>query len=173
MKPLEKLISNIETKKDGIYKSYYLNKSNELSKNQSEIVFAYNNPRATGYITQDGINHIVYIPKEFFNKKSSIKSIYVGETQKYTGEESGYLHELYETTIGQIIKAIRKKDVDILKIKKKNKEKAEKAKVVKEEWQKNFDAAKPDDLINSGFGYMVKKRNYHIAQKHGYDGIES
>jgi cysteinyl-tRNA synthetase len=42
----------------------------------------------------------------------------------------------------------------------------------KAEWQKKFDAAKDDDLINSGYGYMIKKKDYHLAQKYGYDGIE-
>lgn len=41
----------------------------------------------------------------------------------------------------------------------------------KAEWQKKFDAA-DDDLINSGYGYMIKKKDYHLAQKYGYDGIE-
>lgn len=172
MKALENLISNIESKKDGIYKSYYLTRNNSLGKNKSEVVFAYSNSRATGYISQNGVNHIISIPKEFFNEKQSVESIYVGETEKYTCEESGYLHELIETTIGEIIEAVEKENIELAEIRKENEVNEEKARIAKEEWQKEFDAAGPNDLINSGFGYMVEKRNYHLAQKYGYDGIE-
>ena len=78
MKALKNLISNIESRKDGIYKSYFLLRNDNLGENTNEVVFAYSNPRATGYITQDGINHIVYIPKEFFAGKTPVESIYVG-----------------------------------------------------------------------------------------------
>ncbi|OQA66939.1 MAG: hypothetical protein BWY38_01649 [Ignavibacteria bacterium ADurb.Bin266] len=37
----------IENRKAGIYKSYYLQKSTEISNNENEIVFAYRNGRGS------------------------------------------------------------------------------------------------------------------------------
>lgn len=36
-----------------------------------------------------------------------------------------------------------------------------------------FDAAGPNDLVATDFGYAVEKKNYHKAQKAGFDGIEN
>lgn len=38
--------------------------------------------------------------------------------------------------------------------------------------QADFDAAGPNDFVDSGFGYSVKKKDYNRSQKLGYDGIE-
>lgn len=59
-----------------------------------------------------------------------------------------------------------------IKVAKESKKTAQMLVEEKAEWQKKFDAAKDDDLINSGYGYMIKKKDYHLAQKYGYDGIE-
>ena len=36
-----------------------------------------------------------------------------------------------------------------------------------------FKNAKPNDYINSGFGYKCKKKDFFKAQKMGFDGIEN
>src|SRR5690606_24787060 len=95
---VEILVKNIEKRKDGIYKSYYLEKSNAISNNKNEVVFAYKNGRGTGYISVDGVNHKMYIPDNFFKDKSEENAdlhIYIGDASHYTGEESGLLHSLY------------------------------------------------------------------------------
>lgn len=172
MKTQETLMNAIENRKAGIYKSYYLQKSTEISNDENEIVFAYRNGRGSGYISAYGINHLMYIPKSFFENKSSDFSLYIGETEKYVGEESGLLHELYQTTIHDIIQSINEENEQLDK----EYEEVEKQILIAEkkqaEFEEAFNAAKPTDLIDSGFGYMVEKRNYHLAQKCGYDGIE-
>ena len=172
MKTEEKLLQAIENRKGGMYKSYYLQKNNSVSSDINQVVFAYKNGRGSGYISQDGINHLMYIPDCFFEDKEPCLSIYIGETERYTYEESGLLHDLYKTTIGEIKKSIEEENKMLEKEAEEMRKQIKKAEKERKEWQAVFDAAKPNDLINSGYGYMIRKKDYHLAQKYGYDGIE-
>ena len=172
---IEKLVKNIENRKDGIYKSYYLEKSNTISNDANEIVFAYKNGRGTGYISVDGVNHRMYIPDNFFENKAEEDadlSIYIGNTTHYIGEESGLLHRLYAVRFEEIQNAIEiyEKELDDYYIR--LDEQIRKAEEKEKKWKENFDNANSDDLITTNFGYSVKKKDYNRIVKYGYDGID-
>lgn len=172
---IEKLAKNIENRKDGIYKSYYLEKSNAISNNKNEVVFAYKNGRGTGYISVDGVNHKMYIPDNFFKDKSDDNadlSIYIGNTTHYIGEETGLLYDLYAVRFEEIQNAIEiyEKELDDYYIR--LDEQIRKAEEKQKKWQEEFDRAKTDDLVNTRLGYCVRKRDYHLVKNYGYDGID-
>ncbi len=173
MNAIENLLQSIENRKGGMYKSYYLLKSNSVSSDMNEIVFAYKNGRGSGYISQDGVNHSMYIDDHFFNGKEADLSIYIGATEKYTCEESGLLYNLYQTTIAEIMKSIEDENIEIEKEYNAIYAQIEKSEKKQTEFKSAFEAARSDDMIDSGYGYMVRKRDFHLAQKYGYDGIEN
>ena len=172
---IEKLVKNIENRKDGIYKSYYLEKSNTISNDANEIVFAYKNGRGTGYISVDGVNHRMYIPDNFFENKAEEDadlSIYIGNTTHYIGEESGLLHRLYAVRFEEILNAIEIYEKELDNYYALLDEQIKKAEEKQKKWQEEFDRAKPDDLVNTRLGYCVRKRDYHLVENYGYDGID-
>jgi len=172
---IEKLVKNIENHKAGIYKSYYLEKSNAISNDKNEVVFAYKNGRGTGYISVDGVNHKMYIPDNFFENKAEEDadlSIYIGDTTHYIGEESGLLHSLYAVRFEEILNAIEVYEQELeVKYAILDKKIAEE-KEAQKKWQEEFDKAKPYDLINTRLGYCVRKKDYDRIAKYGYDGID-
>ena len=172
---IEKLVKNIENRKDGIYKSYYLEKSNAISNDKNEVVFAYKNGRGTGYISVDGVNHKMYIPDNFFKDKSEENadlSIYIGDTTHYIGEESGLLHSLYAVRFEEIQNAIEIYEKELDEYYTRLDEQIRKAEEKEKKWKENFDNANSDDLITTNFGYSVKKKDYNRVAMYRYDGID-
>ena len=172
---IEKLVKNIENRKDGIYKSYYLEESNAISNDKNEIVFAYKRGDKTGYIDIDGVNHRMYIPDNFFKDKSEENAdlhIYIGDTSHYTGEESGLLHSLYAVRFEEILNAIEIYEKELDEYYTRLDEQIRKAEEKEKKWKENFDNANSDDLITTKFGYSVKKKDYNRIVKCGYDGID-
>ena len=172
---IEKLVKNIENRKDGIYKSYYLEKSNAISSNKNEVVFAYKNGRGTGYISVDGVNHKMHIPDNFFENKAEEDadlSIYIGDTTHYIGEESGLLHSLYAVRFEEIQNAIEIYEKELDEYYTRLDEQIRKAEEKEKKWKENFDNANSDDLITTNFGYSVKKKDYNRVAMYRYDGID-
>ena len=163
---IEKLVKNIENRKDGIYKSYYLEKSNAISNNKNEVVFAYKNGRGTGYISVDGVNHKMYIPDNFFKDKSDDNadlSIYIGNTTHYIGEETGLLYDLYAVRFEEIQNAIEiyEKELDDYYIR-------------LDEWKKESEAKKDDrkNIEKQVYGYMRQLRDRtRVRQLGGCNGF--
>jgi hypothetical protein len=83
-----------------------------------------------------------------------------------------------EAFIDAIISFIKENEVDICKAfgykTKTEIEQLQKKRAEAEEIERiAFENAKPDDMVNSGYGYMVKKKDYAKAQRMGFDGIEN
>ena len=172
---IEKLIKNIENRKDGIYKSYYLEESNAISNDKNEIVFAYKRGDKTGYIDIDGVNHRMYIPDNFFENKAEEDAdltIYIGDTTHYIGEETGSLYNLYAIRFEEILNAIENYEKELDNYYAILDEQIKKAEEKEKKMKEEFDRAKTDDLVNTRLGYSVKKKDYNRIVKYGYDGID-
>ena len=180
---IAQLLENIESRKAGLYGSYFLPTTKEAP-GPNEMVFAFCNPLTNGFVhfvttegkvfspNGPGKTHFVGADFEARLEEKGDLSIYIGETSEYTGEETGYLHQLHAMPYSEFLEASAQEAARMDAERQKIADGLEQAKRKQAEWQAWFDAQPADALINTPYGYAVEKRNYKKTIRRGFDGIE-